>query len=82
MEGHLKAQLISSLWNYYLFLQTAEDVDWSQPLVTVFKGLGDSKLWEAAQTCSCLDAVLQEMSSYMIQYAGVHISQYFCTTWC
>lgn len=71
MEGHLQAQLVSSLWGYYLFLQTAEEVDWSQPMVTVFQGLSDSKLLEAAQTCSCLDSVLQEISTALIQYVGV-----------
>ena len=73
MEEHLKAQLIWSLRSYYLFLQTAEEVNWSQPLVTVFQGLSDCRLWEAAQTCNCLDAVLQDMSSDMVQCAGVYL---------
>ena len=73
MEEHLRAQLVWSLRSYYLFLQTREEVDWGQPLVTVFQGLGYSRIWEAAQTCSCLDAVLQDMSSDMVQYAGVQL---------
>jgi hypothetical protein len=73
MEGHLKEQLVASLWAYYLFMQTAEaGVDWSQPLVTVFQGIRDSRLWEAAQTCGCLGAVLQELSTAILQYAGMH----------
>lgn len=70
MEGYLKERLVTAVWSYYVFLQTGDEMDWAQPLVTVYQGLADSRLWDAAKTSGCLDSVAQSLSSALIQYAG------------
>jgi hypothetical protein len=71
MEMYLREQLTTSMWHYYLFLQTSEVFDWTQPLLTVSQGLRDVKLWAAAETSSCFETLVKQLSNALLQFVGV-----------
>lgn len=66
-------QLTTTMWTFYVFLQTSDQTDWAQPLLTVSTALQQTDLWAAAVACRCVEALCQELASALLQFLGVLI---------
>jgi hypothetical protein len=70
MRSELYQALSTSLWTYYLFLQT-EAFAWEQPVVSIHSAITGAQLFQAAACVEQQAALFSEVAAYIHQYAGV-----------
>lgn len=69
MQAALLQHLSTTLWQYYLFVQS-EGPDWAQAALTVHAALAGAQLFDAAGTAGLLNALCEEVATYLHQYVG------------